>query len=45
MNAAQADERFDTLAAQVHEWVESAVALDEGHFSRTTKVRTTSAKT
>lgn len=32
MNAAQADERFDTLAAQVHEWVESAVALDEGHF-------------
>ena len=32
MKSAQADERFDTLAAQVHEWVESAVALDEGHF-------------
>lgn len=32
MNKVQADERFDTLAAQVHEWVESAVALDEGHF-------------
>ena len=28
----QAEERFDALAAQVHEWTESAVALDEGHF-------------
>ncbi len=28
----QAEERFDSLAAQVHEWTESAVALDEGHF-------------
>jgi hypothetical protein len=26
------DERFDQLVAQVHDWVESAVALDEGHF-------------
>ncbi len=32
MKSAQADERFDTLVAQVHEWVESAVALDAGHF-------------
>jgi hypothetical protein len=24
--------RFDALAAQVHDWVDSAVALDEGHF-------------
>lgn len=28
----QVEERFDALAAQVYEWVESAVALDEGHF-------------
>jgi hypothetical protein len=26
------DQRFDTLAVQVHEWTDSAVALDEGHF-------------
>ncbi|HYH78247.1 MAG TPA: hypothetical protein VEX86_00570 [Longimicrobium sp.] len=26
------DERFDILVSQVHDWVESAVALDEGHF-------------
>jgi hypothetical protein len=26
------DERFDLLVSQVHDWVESAVALDEGHF-------------
>lgn len=26
------NERFDALAAQLHEWTESAVALDEGHF-------------
>ena len=26
------DERFDMLVSQVHDWVESAVALDEGHF-------------
>jgi hypothetical protein len=26
------DNQFDALAAQVYEWVESAVALDEGHF-------------
>ncbi|HEX2189188.1 MAG TPA: hypothetical protein VHG51_09845 [Longimicrobiaceae bacterium] len=32
MKSAQADERFDGLVSQVHEWVESAVALDAGHF-------------
>lgn len=26
------DERFDALAVQLHDWTESAVALDEGHF-------------
>lgn len=26
------DERFDDLVSQVHDWTESAVALDEGHF-------------
>ena len=26
------DEKFDLLVSQVHDWVESAVALDEGHF-------------
>jgi hypothetical protein len=26
------DSQFDALASQVHDWVESAVALDEGHF-------------
>jgi hypothetical protein len=32
MNSAQTDSQFDGLVAQVYEWVESAVALDEGHF-------------
>jgi hypothetical protein len=32
MTDSRLDARFDALAAQVHDWVESAVALDEGHF-------------
>lgn len=32
MNDPQMDRRFDALAVQVHEWTESALALDEGHF-------------
>jgi hypothetical protein len=32
MSDSRLDARFDALAAQVHDWVESAVALDEGHF-------------
>jgi len=32
MNDPQMDQRFDTLAVQVHDWTDSAVALDEGHF-------------
>lgn len=32
MRNARAEERFDELVSQVHDWVESAVALDEGHF-------------
>ena len=32
MPASRDDERFDMLVSQVHDWVESAVALDEGHF-------------
>jgi len=32
MNTSQTDSQFDALASQVYEWVESAVALDEGHF-------------
>ncbi|HET8657072.1 MAG TPA: hypothetical protein VFL93_16220 [Longimicrobiaceae bacterium] len=32
MNDPRMDHRFDALAVQVHEWTESAVALDEGHF-------------
>jgi hypothetical protein len=32
MNHPESDPQFDSLAAQVYEWVESAVALDEGHF-------------
>jgi hypothetical protein len=32
MNDPQMEKRFDTLAVQVHEWTESAIALDEGHF-------------
>lgn len=26
------EQRFDGLAVQVHDWTESALALDEGHF-------------
>lgn len=32
MAKSPSDQRFDTLAVQVAEWTESAVALDEGHF-------------
>ncbi len=32
MKDPRAEERFDNLASQVHDWTESAVALDEGHF-------------
>ena len=32
MASSALDERFDDLVSQVHDWVESAVALDEGHF-------------
>ena len=32
MGDPQADARFDSLASQAHDWVDSAVALDEGHF-------------
>lgn len=32
MATGQGDAQFDNLAAQVHDWVESAVALDVGHF-------------
>ena len=32
MANSRVDERFENLVAQVHEWTESAVALDEGHF-------------
>ncbi len=32
MSDPQMDQRFDNLAVQVHEWTESALALDEGHF-------------
>jgi hypothetical protein len=32
MAESREDERFDQLVSQVHDWVESAVALDEGHF-------------
>ena len=32
MGDPKADARFDELASQAHDWVESAVALDEGHF-------------
>jgi hypothetical protein len=32
MSNPRMDQRFDTLAVQVHEWTESALALDEGHF-------------
>lgn len=32
--SSEAEERFDTLAAEVSDWTESAVALDEGHFPK-----------
>ena len=32
MSNPRVDQRFDELVSQVHDWVESAVALDEGHF-------------
>ena len=32
MADSKADARFDALVSQVHDWTESAVALDEGHF-------------
>lgn len=32
MADSRVDEHFDMLVSQVHDWVESAVALDEGHF-------------
>ncbi len=32
MSDSRADQKFDDLVSQVHEWTESAVALDEGHF-------------
>lgn len=32
MADSRVDERFDALVGQVHDWTESAVALDEGHF-------------
>jgi hypothetical protein len=28
------DQQLDILTAQLHEWTESALALDEGHFPR-----------
>ena len=32
MSDSRVDQRFDELVSQVHDWVESAVALDAGHF-------------
>lgn len=32
MGDPRVDARFDELASQAHDWVDSAVALDEGHF-------------
>lgn len=32
MNDRRLEQRFDALAVQVHDWTESALALDEGHF-------------
>ncbi|HEX5727656.1 MAG TPA: hypothetical protein VFX98_19445 [Longimicrobiaceae bacterium] len=32
MSDARVAARFDALVSQVHDWIESAVALDEGHF-------------
>ncbi len=28
------DQQLDVITAQLHEWTESALALDEGHFPR-----------
>jgi hypothetical protein len=32
MSNSRVEEKFDSLVSQVHDWVESVVALDEGHF-------------
>jgi hypothetical protein len=32
MSDSRVDQRFDELVSQVHDWTESAVALDAGHF-------------
>jgi hypothetical protein len=32
MNDPKLEQRFDNLAVLVHDWTESALALDEGHF-------------
>lgn len=32
MSDRKLEQRFDGLAVQLHEWTESALALDEGHF-------------
>lgn len=32
MSDSRVEQKFDDLVSQVHDWVESAVALDEGHF-------------
>lgn len=32
MSDSRVDQKFDDLVSQVHDWTESAVALDEGHF-------------
>lgn len=32
MTDSRLEQRFDTLAVQVHDWTESALSLDEGHF-------------
>jgi hypothetical protein len=33
MNDPRLEQQFDSLAVQVHDWTESALALDEGHFT------------
>ena len=32
MTDSKLEQRFDSLAVQLNDWTESAVALDEGHF-------------
>lgn len=32
MRDTRAEQRFDNLASQLHDWTESALSLDEGHF-------------